>query len=344
MRIILTSDAWHPQINGVVTTLTHTRRELEKQGHQVELISPDRFRTWPCPGYPDVRLAFGCGPRLWPLIEAFQPDAIHLATEGPVGFAARRYCRRQGYAYTSSFHSHYPEYFKLRIGLPLCVGYGYLRWFHGESRRVLVATESLAEKLSRMGLYRLGRWSRGVDTELFRPGDKAFIDDVRPIFLYAGRVAIEKNIEAFLRLDLPGSKYIVGDGPQRAELQGKYPGVRFVGYQKGETLARYLAAADVFVFPSLTDTFGLVILEALACGVPVAAYPVPGPRDILRDDRVGVLANDLRQAALQALSLPPDDCRRHAQGFSWEACTRQFVNCLIPMRADSKLSIQLQQG
>lgn len=331
MRILLISDAWHPQINGVVTTLTNTRAALKKMGHTVELIAPDRFRTWPCPGYRDVRLAFVCGPRLRPLINAFRPDALHLATEGPVGFAARRYCREQGFGYTTSFHSYFPEYLKLRVGLPLGLSYAYLRWFHSESHHVMAATASLSEDLARRGFQRLVRWSRGVDTELFRPRRKDFIEDLRPIFMYTGRVAIEKNLEAFLALDLPGSKYVVGDGPQREELEARHPKVRFVGYRKGETLARYMAAADVCVFPSLTDTFGLVILEALACGVPVAAYPVQGPRDIIQDRRAGVLHNDLQQAALQALSLHPHDCRRYAMQYSWEQCSRQFVSHLTPM-------------
>jgi glycosyltransferase involved in cell wall biosynthesis len=324
-RILLISDAWHPQVNGIVTTLANTRRALENLGHTVELIAPDRFRTWPCPGYPDVGLAFLCGPRLRPLIRAFRPDAIHLATEGPVGFAARRYCHEIGFNYTTSFHSYFPEYFKLRVGLPLGVTRAYLRWFHSQSRQVMVATDSLADDLTRQGFRRLARWPRGVDTELFRSRDKNFIRDERPVFLFTGRVAIEKNVEAFLKLDLPGSKYVVGDGPQRQELEAKYPGVRFVGFRKGEELARYMAAADVLVFPSLTDTFGLVLLEALACGVPVAAYPVQGPRDVIRDARVGVLGADLRQAALQAMSLNPLDCRNYARQYSWELSARQFV-------------------
>ena len=331
MRIALISDAWHPQINGVVTTLTNTCQTLERLGHTVELIAPDRFCTCPCPGYPEVGLAFLCGPRLRPIIDAFQPDAIHLATEGPVGYAARRYCLYRGFHYTTSFHSHFPEYLKLRIGFPLGISTAYLEWFHGKSTRVMVSTESLRRELTAKGYRRLVLWSRGIDTQLFRPRDKAFLQDRRPIFLFAGRVAIEKNVEAFLALDLSGTKYIVGDGPQREDLARRYPTARFVGFKKGEELARYMAAADVLVFPSLTDTFGLVILEALACGVPVAAYPVQGPKDVITDRRVGVLDHDLRQAAIVALSLDPEDCRRHALQFSWENCTCQFVDNLTPM-------------
>lgn len=331
MRIALISDAWNPQINGVVTTLTNTVEALHELGHEVELITPDRFRTWPWPGYPDVGLAFLCGPKLRPMIRAFKPDALHLVTEGPIGYAARRYCRHYGYRYTSSYLSQFPDYFKLRIGFPMTVSSAYLRWFHCESERVMVATESLEEDLTRKGYRRLARWSRGVDTTLYRPRDKNYIQDLRPIFMFTGRVAIEKNIEAFLKLDLPGTKYVIGDGPQKEALEKKYPDVRFPGYQKGEALACYMAAADVFVFPSKTDTFGVVMLEALASGVPVAAFPVQGPQDVIKDDRVGILSEDLRQAALTALSLNPQHCRRYALDYSWEKCTRQFVSNLTPM-------------
>ncbi|HWP01577.1 MAG TPA: glycosyltransferase family 1 protein [Methylococcus sp.] len=338
LRIAILTDAWHPQINGVVTTLTRTAAELERMGHTVELIGPERFRNYPCPGYPDVRLAFLCGPSLRRILEEFQPDAIHLATEGAVGFAARRYCRARGFHYTTSFHSRFPEYLHMRIGLPLSVSYGYLRWFHRRSRRILVATESLGEELRRRGFAPpWALWPRGVDTALFRPRRKDFLPDPRPIFLYAGRVAVEKNVEDFLRLDLPGTRYVVGDGPQRAELQARYPEVRFTGFLTGERFACHLAAADVLVFPSRTDTFGLIALEALACGVAVAAYPVPGPQDVLRDPAVAVLDEDLGGAALRALRLDPRTCRRYALQFSWEAATRQFLASLTPRVPDPLL-------
>jgi glycosyltransferase involved in cell wall biosynthesis len=334
LRIALISDAWHPQINGVVTTLANTGAALHRLGHTVELITPDLFRTWPCPGYPDVGMAFLCGPKLRPMLKAFKPDALHLATESSIGFAARRFCREFGYRYTTSFHSRFPEYFKLRAGVPLIVTYTYLRWFHERSVRVMVSTESLRHELSRKGFKNLALWSRGVDTELFRPRDKDFIRDTRPIVMYAGRVAIEKNVDDFLKLDLPGTKYVIGDGPQRPELQQKYPAARFLGYQTGETLARYMAAADTVVFPSRNDTFGLVILEALACGVPVAAYPVQGPKDILTGERAGILDSDLRQAALKALTLNPQDCRKFAMQYSWAHSARQFAGNLAPMNKD----------
>jgi glycosyltransferase involved in cell wall biosynthesis len=331
MRIALITDAWHPQINGVVTTLSNTCRMLERMGHCVELIGPDRFRTLPCPGYPDVGLAFLCGPRLWPILKSFKPDAIHLATEGPVGYAARRYCLHKRFRYTTSFHSRFPEYLKIRIGFPLSVSAAYLRWFHSKSHRVLIATESLRRELATKGYRRLALWSRGIDTSLFRPQDKGYIQDRRPVFMFAGRVAAEKNVEAFLALNLPGSKYVVGDGPLREALTHEYPDVHFVGYKKGETLARYLTAADVLVFPSRTDTFGLVMLEALACGVPVAAYPVPGPKDVITDSGIGILDENLSRAAIKALSLRPDVCRAHALRFSWESCTRQLLANLTPV-------------
>ncbi|MGR9088076.1 MAG: glycosyltransferase family 4 protein [Gammaproteobacteria bacterium] len=338
MKIALISDAWHPQINGVVTTLAKTSEALANQGHAVEMITSNRFRTWRCPGYPDVGLAFLCGPDLRKILEDFKPDAIHLATEGCIGFAARRYCLEKGYPFTTSFHTRFPEYFKLRIGLPLWLSYGYIRWFHCDSARILVATESLERELAGKGFDRLVRWSRGVDTGLFRPQDKSFIQDERPIWMYTGRVAIEKNIEDFLKLDLPGTKYVIGDGPQRHELQHKYPDARFPGYQTGENLARFMASADVSIFPSRTDTFGLVILEALASGVPVAAYPVPGPRDVLTDPRAGILDDDLKQAALKAIRLKPDDCRRYAMNYSWEESARQFAAHLEPIsrRSDQR--------
>lgn len=337
MKIALISDAWHPQINGVVTTLSRTGETLTRLGHTVEMITPDRFETYRCPGYPDVGLSFLCGPELRKILERFRPDAIHLATEGCIGFAARRYCLEKGLPFTTSFHTRFPEYFKLRIGLPLWLSYAYIQWFHLDSTRIMVATESVQRELENKGFKRLVRWSRGVDTDLFRPGDKHFLQAERPIFMFVGRVAIEKNIEDFLKLNLPGTQFVIGDGPQRPELQKKYPRVRFPGYLTGETLARYLAAADVSVFPSRTDTFGLVILEALASGVPVAAYPVTGPQDILTDPRVGILDADLGQAALKALTLNPGDCRRFALNYTWEQSARQFADHLEPIRPLSRM-------
>ena len=333
MRIALISDAWHPQINGVVTTLTNTIKTLKNFGHEVEIFGPDRFWGVPCPGYPEVKLSFLCGFRLRPLLKAFKPDAIHIVTEGPIGFAARRYCRELGYRYTTSYLTQFPEYLRLRIGFPLLISEGFLRWFHSESAHVMVATPSVEQSMVAKGYQRMARWSRGVDTELFHPREKDFIPDQRPILMYMGRVAIEKNIEAFLKLDLPGTKYVVGDGPQKKELEAKYPHVRFTGYKKGEELARYMAAADVFVFPSLTDTFGVVLLEAMACGVPVAAFPVQGPKDVILDERAGILSDDLQAGIMKAMTLNPEDCRQYALQYTWEKCTQQFLNNLVPIVA-----------
>lgn len=325
------SDAWHPQVNGVVTTLKNTVNALKTLGHDVDLITPNRFRTYPWPGYPDVRMAFLCGPYLRPMLKTFNPDAIHLVTEGSIGFAARRYCREYGYRYTSSYLSRFPEYFKLRTGFPMSLSAAYLRWFHCESARVMVATPSLQAEMAQKGYRNLALWSRGVETGLFRPGAKDYLQAQRPIFLYAGRVAVEKNIEAFLRLALPGTKVVVGDGTARAMLMQKYPEVRFTGYLHGDNLARAIASADVFVFPSLTDTFGVVLLEALACGVPVAGFPVQSCKDVIRDERVGVLHDNLQTAALAALSLDPGNCRDYAMQYSWQRCTQQFINNLLPV-------------
>jgi glycosyltransferase involved in cell wall biosynthesis len=282
-----------------------------------------------------VGLAFLCGPKLRPLLKSFKPDAIHIATEGAVGYAARRYCRHKGFPFTTSYHSRFPEYLNLRVGFPITVSRTYIRWFHRRSHRVMVATSSLEKELGKRGFSSLTRWSRGVDTSLFRPRDKAFLRDPRPIFMYAGRVVIEKNVEAFLRLDLPGTKYVVGDGPQRESLRQQYPEVRFPGYRQGVELSRYMAAADAFVFPSRTDTFGLVLLEALACGVPVAAYPVAGPIDVIQDPEVGTLDQNLRRAALNCVSLDPGNCRKYAISHSWEYSARQFTNNLAMITTPS---------
>ncbi|MFM8333581.1 MAG: glycosyltransferase family 4 protein [Candidatus Methylumidiphilus sp.] len=331
MKIALISDAWSPQVNGVVTTLQTTCRLLRDKGHTIETITPDQFRSWPCPSYPEIRLALGCGPKLRARLEAFQPDAIHIATEAPLGLAARAYCRRRQLPFTTSFHTRFAEYVQLRTGAPLSWGYAFLRWFHNGGERMMTATPGLVAEMKTRGFRNAVLWSRGVDTELFCPRSKDFLSAPRPILLYTGRVAVEKNIEAFLRLDTPGTKVVVGDGPQREELQQRHPDTRFVGYQFGEALARHMAAADVFVFPSLTDTFGLVMLEALACGVPVAAFPVEGPLDVILDSRVGCLDDDLNKAVQTALTLDPQDCREYALRYSWQDCAGLFESYLAPI-------------
>lgn len=330
MNIVIVTDAWYPQVNGVVRTLARTRDELVRLGHRVEVIAPDRFRSIPCPTYPEIRLSILPGRRLRTLIEAAQPDAVHIATEGPLGLAARAWCRKQDFPFTTAFHTQFPEYVKLRTGIPLALTYRLMRWFHGPAATLMVATPTLKRRLEKWGFKNLGLWSRGVDTELFQPREKYFLDANRPIFMYMGRVAVEKNIEAFLKLDLPGTKYVVGGGPDREMLMRKYPGARFTGYKTDGELAKHLAAADVFVFPSRTDTFGLVVIEALACGVPVAAYPVQGPVDIIECGVTGYLNDDLKAAATKALTLDPDRCRRQALMYSWETCTRQFLSHMPP--------------
>ena len=331
MKIALITDAWRPQINGVVTTLQTICQQLRIAGHQVDSITPDQFRNWPCPTYPEIRLALGCGKKLRARLDELQPDAIHIATEGPLGMAARSYCHKRGLPYTTSFHTLFAEYLSVRTGAPLSWGYAALRWFHGRSERIMTATPALVAELKKRGFGNPVLWSRGVDTELFQPGDKNFLEGPRPIMLYTGRVAVEKNIEAYLKLDVPGTKYVVGDGPQRQKMEKKYPEVRFVGYKLGEELAQHIAAADVFVFPSHTDTFGLVMLEALACGVPVAAFPVPGPNDVILSDKVGCLNEDLKHAIDTALTLDAQDCREYALQYSWRNCARLFESYLAPI-------------
>ncbi|MFZ5760506.1 MAG: glycosyltransferase family 4 protein [Thermodesulfobacteriota bacterium] len=329
MRIAVVTDAWHPQVNGVVTTLTRTVVMLGEAGHEVTVINPWMFKTIPCPTYPEIRLSLFPGRMIREILDSFQPDAIHIATEGMLGWSARRYCRKRGLRFTTSYHTRFPEYVRLRVPLPLALSYALMRRFHSAAKRTMVATEDLRDELTGRGFANLVLWSRGVDTEIFQPRPKDFLADPRPIFLFVGRVAVEKNIEDFLRLDLTGTKYVVGDGPALAEMRKKYPDVRFPGYKKGMELARYMAAADVFVFPSRTDTFGLVILEALACGVPVAAYPVTGPRNIIRSGVTGCLDEDLGKAVVGALRLDGAQCRVFAENYSWRKCTAQFFNNLF---------------
>lgn len=338
MRILVVTDAWHPQVNGVVRTLGTLRDELTQMGHEPIFITPDQFRSVPCPTYPEIRLALRPGPRLARTIEANQPCAIHIATEGPLGWAARRYCLKRRLPFTTAYHTKFPEYIRARFRVPLPISYRLVRKFHAPASTIMVATQTIQDELEHRGFERIRRWSRGVDTELFRPRTEAEIEALapglkdlpKPIHLYVGRVAVEKNIQAFLALDLPGTKLVVGDGPQLDELRRKYADVVFAGAKVGEELAAHYSAASVFVFPSRTDTFGLVLLEALASGVPVAAYPVPGPLDVIGAAPAGVLSEDLAEAARQALAIPAETCRTHALTFSWQACTRQFLDNLSP--------------
>jgi len=333
-RILIVTDAWKPQVNGVVRTLMTVSRELALMGHVVDVIGPDRFRTLPCPTYPDIRLSLMPFRHLSEMIEAFAPDALHISTEGPLGLAASRWARRRDAQFTTAFHTRFPEYVQARIGLPPRLMYAWLRRFHGAGAGTMVATESLRQELVARGFHNIRAWSRGVDTELFRPAPTEEWNLPRPVFAYVGRLAVEKNIGAFLDLDLPGSKVVVGGGPQLPALKRRYPQVHFTGARHGESLARAYAGADVFVFPSRTDTFGLVILEALACGTPVAAYPVTGPKDVMSeaDGMIGAVDDDLRAAALRALNGDRAACRAHAERFSWRACAETFLSNLVPMR------------
>lgn len=339
MRILLATDAWEPQVNGVVRTLTRVVAEMRAMGHEVEIVSPDQFKTFPLPTYPEIKLAVGAYEPVQERFKAFEPEAIHIATEGPIGLAARRICVEWKLPFTTSYHTRFPEYVSARLPLPLSAGYAYMRWFHKPSGRLMVATPTMRDELQRHGFRNLSAWSRGVDTQVFKPRDPATEPDIfaglaRPIWLNVGRVAVEKNIEAFAALDLPGTKVIVGDGPQREELIAKYPDVVFTGAKFGDELAAHFGCADVFVFPSLTDTFGLVILEAMAAGAPVAAYPAPGPIDIIPGSGAGVLAPNaeegLREACLACLDIDRKAVRAFAERFSWRACAEEFVRNLQP--------------
>lgn len=356
MRLLIVTDAWFPQINGVVRTLSTTRDKLLELGHQVDVLAPDRFKSLPCPTYPEIRLALCTPGSVGRIIEALAPEAVHIATEGPLGWACRSWLRRHGLPFTSSFHTLFPQYLKLRFGLPERVSFSGIRRFHRGAQATMYSTPTLRALLEAQGFDNLVRWVRGVDTNLFTPGEAEPLPFPRPIQLYVGRVAVEKSIEDFLKLDTPGTKVVVGDGPQLAELAERYPQVRFLGTKRNEDLIRHYRAADVFVFPSRTDTLGLVMLEALACGIPVAAYPVQGPLDVVGDSGVGVLDEDLARAVLRVLELralergplgpratglrnvpsnviDPQRCRARAMEFSWDQSVREFLNNLVPFPA-----------
>jgi len=332
MKIAIPTDAWHPQVSGVVTKFERITRELGQMGHEVCLITPDMFWTVPCPTYPQIRLALYPSKRIAELLDSFAPDFIHLATEGPIGLAARSYCVKDKYPFTSSYTTRFPEYIRLRFPIPLRLSYAALRWFHSASSGVMVSTPAMMNELDRWGFNNLVQWTLGVDTTLFSPDRMGLLTDKRPILMYVGRVAVEKSIEEFLDLKVGGSKYVVGDGPDFAKLKAKYPQVRFVGFKSGEELAGHYASADVFVFPSRTDTFGLVILEALASGVPVAAYPVRGPLDIIRQGETGFLDEDLGRAVIQAMEIDGRKCREFALSHTWTKSTRQFFENLALIR------------
>jgi glycosyltransferase involved in cell wall biosynthesis len=342
MKILVATDAWQPQVNGVVRTLSHVAKEARGFGVEIEFLSPNEFRTLPTPSYPEIPLALASTRAVARRLARVRPDAIHVATEGPVGHAMRRLCIKRGLPFTTSFHTRFPDYLAERLPIPArwteTLAWAYLRRFHSAGSAVLAATPTLVSELETRGFRNVKLWPRGVDANLFRPRETRALDLPRPIFLAVGRVAIEKNLEAFLRLDLPGTKVVVGDGPARASLEKAYPDAVFLGARQGERLAEVYAAADVFVFPSHTDTFGLVLLEALASGVPVAAFPTPAPRDVLGSAPVGVLDADLRRACLGALDISRQACRDFALTMTWEKSARLFVQYVTEAARDAHIA------
>ncbi|GJQ63477.1 MAG: glycosyl transferase [Melioribacteraceae bacterium] len=328
MKILIASDAWHPQMNGVVRTLNSTINELSKMGHEIFVMHPGLFNTIPLPTYPEIRLALMKRKQISQLIEDFTPDAIHITTEGTIGLGVRNYCVRRKIPFTTSYTTKFPEYIYHRFFIPEKFTYKLMRWFHAKSEAVMVATESLKKELIDHSFDNITMWTRGVDVDLFNPDRPKVIHEQKPVLLYAGRLAVEKNINAFLELKFDCVKYVVGIGPDLETLRKKYPEVKFLGRKSGEELASYYASADVFVFPSKTDTFGLVMLEALSCGVPVAAYPVTGPVDVIGESGVGVLNNSLEEAVAEALKIPKTKCREYALNYSWTTVAKIFVDNL----------------
>ncbi|MEM7646849.1 MAG: glycosyltransferase family 1 protein [Pseudomonadota bacterium] len=329
MRILIVTDAWKPQVNGVVRTLDSTVQELSRRGHSVEMVTPLGCKTIPMPTYNEIPLVLSPKYHVHSTFENFQPEMVHIATEGPLGWSARRYCKKNNLEFTTSFHTQFPEYIYARTRIPTSVVYKILKRFHSLARRVMVTTHSMEKKLTGAGFKNLGQWARGVDTHLFKPQPRSFSSS-KPKLLYVGRVAVEKNLEAFLDMKIDAMKIVVGDGPQLPILKAKYPEVLFAGPQFGQNLINYYSSADAFVFPSRTDTFGLVMLEALACGTPVAAYPVEGPIDVIQSTEVGCLDQNLKKATMAALRKSRRKCRDYALQFSWQKCTDQFFNNLRP--------------
>jgi glycosyltransferase involved in cell wall biosynthesis len=325
MRVLIATDAWRPQVNGVVHSLERMAAAAHDLGADCEFLTPQGFRTLPLPTYPDVRLAIANPREIARRIEAIAPDHVHIATEGPIGLAARLHCRRAGRIFTTSYHTRFPEYVRARAPIPVNFTYGLLRWFHAPAAAVMAPTLTIRDDLTRRGFARVRLWSRGVDHALFYPRAIRTLDLPRPIFLYVGRLAVEKNLPALLDLDLPGSVVIVGDGPARANLESAYPKAHFLGARSGESLAQIYASADVFAFPSRTDTFGIVLVEAMASGLPVAAFPVAGPLDVIGDSGAGALRENLREACLEALAIPREIAHQHSLNFTWTESARQFL-------------------
>ncbi|MFM1927508.1 MAG: hypothetical protein RIR28_91 [Pseudomonadota bacterium] len=331
-HLVIVTDAWHPQVNGVVRTLMNTSREIQAMGYKVSMITPEAFRSVPCPSYPEIRLALTTSRTIESRIESLAPDALHIATEGPLGWAARAAARRRGWQFTTAFHTRFPEYVNARTGIPVSWLYALFRHFHSPSKAVLAPTQAIIDDLNKWRFANVTYWSRGVDHGIFFPRCKQTRPNPeKPIFIYVGRLAVEKNIEAFLSLELPGEKWVAGEGPLEATLKARYPSVNWIGVLPQDKLAEVYSQADVFVFPSLTDTFGLVMVEAMACGLPVAAYPVAGPIDVVGTSKAGVLSNDLRQACLACLEIPREAALKRAAQFTWQAATEQFEAALVPM-------------
>lgn len=335
MHVLIATDAWKPQINGVVRSLEAMAAEAGSFGASVSFLTPDQFRSFPLPTYSEIRLAFASPSRIETILNDTNPAHVHIATEGPIGFATRRACLRQNRAFTTSYHTRFPEYLSARLPVPEAWSYAVLRRFHGAARATMVSTHSLEKDLRQRGFKNIVPWTRGVNTDLFRPRDESVFDLPRPIFLYVGRVSVEKNIEAFLKLKLPGSKVVIGDGPARTELESTYQDAHFAGSLTGEELAKAYASSDVFVFPSRTDTFGIVLIEALASGLPIAAYPVMGPLDIIGDSNCGILGNDLKAAALAALRISREECRSYGERFTWHESARQFFSNIAEIQGQS---------
>ncbi len=337
MKIVIATDAWKPQVNGVVTTLSKTADTLRAAGHDVLMITPEGRRSFPCPSYPEIRLAFFQGRRIAREIDAFRPDCIHIATEGPLGLATRRFCKRRGLAFTTSYHTQFPEYVRARVPLPIAWTYALLRRFHRRASWTMVATPSMQTLLRDRGFDNIVTWTRGVDTSLFTPEPRHRYDLPAPIQVYAGRVAVEKNLAAWLSVNMPGSKVVIGDGPDLDKLRAEFPDAHFLGYKFGDELAALLAGGDVFVFPSLTDTFGLVMLEGMATGLPVAAFPVTGPIDVVQQGVTGILDNDLASACAEAIKLDRQACRAFAESRGWSHSVGQFSGNLVNARTGESL-------
>ena len=332
MKIMIVTDAWEPQVNGVVRTLKMTTRHLQSMGHSTHILSPLDFRSFPCPTYPEISLALVSPAAVARHIDQVQPDCLHIATEGPLGWAARGVAMRRGWPFTTAYHSRFPEYVHARVRVPLGWSYALLRRFHNAAQATLAPTPAIVDDLRARGFTQARLWSRGVNLDAFTPDGPRLPRPSHPVFLYVGRLAVEKQVQKFLALDLPGEKWVAGTGPEEARLKRQFADVRWFGVLGGDELAAVYRSADVMVFPSVTDTFGLVMAEAMACGTPVAAYPVPGPIDVVgRDSPGGALSDDLRAACLAALHKPRDGVRRHAEQFNWPAATRQFEQALAPL-------------